>query len=383
MRIGIHIGLYGSRSALFQLPISPFIELTCCNRVKEGYTMNFCGAFWDCLTCSQSTSLVISGQKYSIIRLLGDGGYAFVYLVRRENSQELFALKKIRCMFGGESVANAMKEVEACMKLKNTGKVVTCHDSLVVQEEDGSKTVYIVMPYYANGTLQDKINENVVSQSHFSEPKLLSYAKGIAEALMAIHGYHQLDISPTTSMTPALHNEDNQEHDRLLSHLELSELVPYAHRDIKPANIMFDDNNNVVLIDLGSCSAANITVSSRQKAVQLQDLAAEHCTLPYRAPELFNIRTGSRIDEKVDVWGFGCTLFCMMYGLNPFEREEQNSGGNINICIARGNFSFPREPIYSDELKSIVKRCLTVKAPERPSMETLTHEFHELIEASN
>ena len=33
-----------------------------------------------------------------------------------------------------------------------------------------------------------------------------------------------------------------------------------------------------------------------------QDLAAERCSMPYRAPELFNVDTYGTIDERVDIW---------------------------------------------------------------------------------
>lgn len=33
-----------------------------------------------------------------------------------------------------------------------------------------------------------------------------------------------------------------------------------------------------------------------------KDLAAEQSTMPYRAPELFDVKTGTTIDEKVDIW---------------------------------------------------------------------------------
>lgn len=33
-----------------------------------------------------------------------------------------------------------------------------------------------------------------------------------------------------------------------------------------------------------------------------QDIAAERSTMPYRAPELFDVKTGTTLDEKVDIW---------------------------------------------------------------------------------
>jgi len=47
---------------------------------------------------------------------------------------------------------------------------------------------------------------------------------------------------------------------------------------------------------------ARIQINTRQEALLEQDVAAEHSTLPYRAPELFDVKTGSWLDEKVDVW---------------------------------------------------------------------------------
>lgn len=34
----------------------------------------------------------------------------------------------------------------------------------------------------------------------------------------------------------------------------------------------------------------------------IKDLAAEQSTMTYRAPELFDVKTGTTLDEKVDIW---------------------------------------------------------------------------------
>ena len=34
----------------------------------------------------------------------------------------------------------------------------------------------------------------------------------------------------------------------------------------------------------------------------LQDLAAERCSMPYRAPELFQVDSYCKIDERIDIW---------------------------------------------------------------------------------
>ena len=40
----------------------------------------------------------------------------------------------------------------------------------------------------------------------------------------------------------------------------------------------------------------------------LQDIAAEQSTMAYRAPELFDVKTGITLDEKVDIWVSGHRL---------------------------------------------------------------------------
>jgi serine/threonine kinase 16 len=80
-------------------------------------------------------------------------------------------------------------------------------------------------------------------------------------------------------------------------------IVPFAHRDIKPANVLIaDDGQTPVLMDFGSMARARVKIQTRQQALHEQDLAAEQCSMPYRAPELFDVKTGSTVDEKVDIW---------------------------------------------------------------------------------
>lgn len=49
----------------------------------------------------------------STVKLLGEGGFSYVYLAQDPSSDRLFALKKIRCPLGSDSVREALKEVEA------------------------------------------------------------------------------------------------------------------------------------------------------------------------------------------------------------------------------------------------------------------------------
>lgn len=52
----------------------------------------------------------------------------------------------------------------------------------------------------------------------------------------------------------------------------------------------------------GSAANARVEISNISDAQNLQDLAAERCSMPYRAPELFNVENHSTIDERTDIW---------------------------------------------------------------------------------
>ena len=66
--------------------------------------------------------------------------------------------------------------------------------------------------------------------------------------------------------------------------------------------MLADDGLTPILMDFGSCLRARIPIASRAQALAQQDLAAEHSTMAYRAPELFDVKTGVTLDEKVDIW---------------------------------------------------------------------------------
>jgi hypothetical protein len=53
---------------------------------------------------------------------------------------------------------------------------------------------------------------------------------------------------------------------------------------------------------LGSVSKARIEVKEHYEAKRLEEQAAERSSMPYRAPELFNIPSQAKVDEKTDVW---------------------------------------------------------------------------------
>lgn len=121
------------------------------------------------------------------------GGFSYVYLVQDTSTSELYALKKIRCPFGQESVSLALKEVEAYTLFSPHPNIIASVDYSVSSANDrsdpGSKTVYILLPYYRRGNLQDAINANLVNHTRFPEKRLMILFLGVARALKAMHQY--------------------------------------------------------------------------------------------------------------------------------------------------------------------------------------------------
>lgn len=157
-----------------------------------------------------------------------------------------------------------------------------------------------------------------------------------------------------------------------------------------------DDGTNPILMDLGSLAASPIEITSRSLALQVQDIAAEHSTMPYRAPELFDVKTESVIDTKVDIWSLGCTLYACLVGKSPFEMRSDETGGSLSLCVLGGDWRFPDEGAggkkktstqqgqtedegISNDVRDVVRRCLKVEPAERPDVEELIEMVEKVI----
>ena len=159
-------------------------------------------------------------------------------------------------------------------------------------------------------------------------------------------------------------------------------------------------------MDLGSMAPSPTPITSRSLALQVQDTAAEHSTMPYRAPELFDVKTGTVVDTKVDIWSFGCTLFACLVGKSPFEMRSEETGGSLSICVLGGDWRFPdegrgkdkgkgkgqtngqangsgdersEESAISENVKDVVRRCLKVEPAERPDIDELIRVIEDVV----
>jgi serine/threonine kinase 16 len=65
------------------------------------------------------------------------------------------------------------------------------------------------------------------------------------------------------------------------------------------------------------------------QAIELQEKCAETCSAPFRAPELFDVKSDALIDERTDVWSLGCLLFNIAYRQMPFDGTLTSAIGKI------------------------------------------------------
>ena len=161
-------------------------------------------------------------------------------------------------------------------------------------------------------------------------------------------------------------------------------------------NVMIDDDGRTpILMDLGSLAPSPVPITSRSQAIAVQDEAAEHSTMPYRAPELFDVKTDSTVDTKVDIWSLGCTLYACLVGKSPFEDRSDETGGSLSLCVLGGDWRFPDEgpkrgkqkapangapeSEISAPVKDVVRKCLKVEASERPDIDELSQLIEEVI----
>ena len=95
------------------------------------------------LTACRDATLKINGRSYKIEKLLGEGGFSFVYLICDTSSGRSYALKKILVTSGHEGVAEAMREVEAYRRFRHPN-IIKILDSAVVQDDAGEgKIIYL------------------------------------------------------------------------------------------------------------------------------------------------------------------------------------------------------------------------------------------------
>lgn len=103
-----------------------------------------------------------------------------------------------------------------------------------------------------------------------------------------------------------------------------------VHRDLKPENVLLDANGLAKLCDFGVSEFGHETPGDFSSPVKLS--TAYVGSPPYSPPEVMLLKEKSSTEIKnfaydpfkMDCWGLGMMLFCLIYGGVPFQQSSPN-----------------------------------------------------------
>jgi serine/threonine protein kinase len=208
---------------------------------------------------------------YEIIRELGRGGFAVVYLAKQPVLNRTVALKVLTHIDPND--ADALHRFEAeCQAIGSLSwhpHVVTVYD--VGRTADGRP--FMAMENLPSGSLQTKLHE------HGSAPWTEAVRVGIqiADALAAAHDEGIL------------------------------------HRDVKPANVLTDRLGEYRLADFGIARFGEVSRTATGVITG---------TIAYTAPDVL---AGARHSVQADLYSLGAMLHCLVTGKTPFVGDNDES----------------------------------------------------------
>jgi serine/threonine protein kinase len=101
--------------------------------------------------------------------------------------------------------------------------------------------------------------------------------------------------------------------------LEAAHARGIVHRDLKPGNVKLTPDGTVKVLDFGIAKALGARTTGTPLKSSATQTGAVLGTPAYMSPEQAR---GQSVDERADIWAFGCVLFEMLAGRPPFESED-------------------------------------------------------------
>ncbi|XP_047333090.1 serine/threonine-protein kinase 16-like [Impatiens glandulifera] len=318
----------------------------------------------------------INENRFRVVRQLGEGGFAYVYLVKEVRNESAtasdggiskkfkgsshvsddgtYAMKKV--LIQNNEQLDLVREEIRVSSLFNHPNLLPLLDHAIIgvkptQEGAWKNEAYLLFPVHLDGTLLDNTNAMKAKKQFFSPTDVLHIFRQLCAGLKHMH-----------NLVP-----------------------PYAHNDVKPGNVLLTHLKGqpplAIMMDFGSARPARREIRSRSEALQLQEWASEHCSAPFRAPELWDCPSHADIDERTDIWSLGCTLFAIMYGASPFEYALGESGGSLQLAIVNAQVKWPTgpNPPYPEAFHQFVTWMLQPQPTVRPRIDDIIIHVDKLI----
>ena len=257
-------------------------------------------------------------REYIIQKTLGKGSYGIVYKVQKQNTNEIYVLKKIPLKGLSEKEISEVRQEAKILSSINSDFVVKYFDSF---EENNN--INIVMEYCDKGDLNDfilrKKEENKLIEEEIIWNLFIKITIGLAHI-------HKMKI---------------------------------LHRDLKTMNIFLKDEFQVKIGDLG---VAKILLKNSFAKTLIG-------TPYYLSPEICEEKP---YNDKSDVWALGCILYELCTYKHPFDAKSQ---GALILKIMR-NIPEDINQYYSNELRNLIFLLLEKDSQKRPScIEILKYDF--------
>ncbi|HET7479837.1 MAG TPA: Stk1 family PASTA domain-containing Ser/Thr kinase [Rubrobacteraceae bacterium] len=249
-------------------------------------------------------------NRYRIVRELGSGGMAEVYLAHDDVLDRDVALKVMSGRYADddEFVERFRREAQSAAALSHPN-IVSIYDRGA--SEDG--TYYIAMEYLPGGTLKDRILKRGALQPRTAAAVTMQ----IAEALQVAHKHGVI------------------------------------HRDIKPHNILITESGDLKVTDFGIARAASSSTMTKTGSI----LGTAHYISPEQA-------MGEHVGPASDLYSLGVVLYEMLTGELPYDADTP-----IGIAMkhVNGHLRPPKamDPSIPDGINAITVRLLAKDPMDR------------------